>query len=207
MTNDLFGGGSELERLPMQDAEVWFASRIELPTPANEILRHLIDGVPWRSEQVTVWGKKFDQPRLIAWFGDPEKAYTYSGIAMKPLPWTQELLTLKCVVESFAKESFNSVLLNQYRNGQDSMGFHSDDERELGPTPTIASLSLGNERTFVFKHKTAKGLKPVRLKLTSESLLVMKGETQANWKHGIDKEKLPCGPRINLTFRRILSAK
>jgi alkylated DNA repair dioxygenase AlkB len=207
MNNDLFGGSAELERLPMQDAEVWFASKIELPDPADEILHRLIDGVPWRAEQVTVWGKKYDQPRLIAWFGDPGKAYTYSGIAMTPLPWTQELRALKSVVESFANESFNSVLLNYYRDGRDNMGFHSDNERELGPTPTIASLSLGNERTFVFKHKTAKSIKAVRLKLTSESLLVMKGETQANWKHGIDKEILPCGPRVNLTFRRIFNSR
>ncbi len=205
--NDLFGESEALERLPMQDAEVLFASKVDLMTDVSKLLQRLIKDVPWRAEKVTVWGKKYDQPRLIAWYGDPGKAYTYSGIAMEPLPWSQDLLSLKSLVESLANETFNSVLLNYYRDERDSMGFHSDNERELGPTPTIASLSLGQERTFVFKHKTAKTLSPVRLKLTSESLLVMKGETQANWKHGIEKESKPCGPRVNLTFRRIFEVR
>jgi alkylated DNA repair dioxygenase AlkB len=106
-------------------------------------------------------------------------------------------------VESASGESFNSVLLNYYRDHRDSMGFHSDDERELGPRPTIASLSLGEERTFILKSKADKSLRPVRLKLNSGSLLVMKGDTQTNWKHAIHKETRPCGPRINLTFRYI----
>lgn len=203
MIDDLFGAGTELERLPLQDAEVLFSARLTLPMSSEKLLEKLIRDVPWRSEKVTVWGKKFDQPRLIAWYGDPGKAYTYSGIALEPLPWFEELLALKTLVENYAQETFNSVLLNYYRNQSDSMGFHSDNERELGPRPTIASLSLGQERTFVFKHKSAKHLSPVRVRLPSGSLLVMKGETQANWKHGIEKESQPCGARVNLTFRRI----
>lgn len=100
---------------------------------------------------------------------------------------------------------FNSVLLNYYRDNRDSMGLHSDDEPELGPRPTIASVSLGEERTLVFKHKTSQELAPVRLRLAAGSLLVMKGDTQRNWKHGINKEDRHCGPRVNLTFRRIVS--
>ena len=112
-------------------------------------------------------------------------------------------MDIKNRVEAIAGTEFNSVLLNFYRHHRDSIGLHSDDEPELGRQPIIASLSLGEERTFVLKHKTRKDLKSVRLKLASGSLLLMKGETQRYWKHGIEKEKHPCGPRINLTFRRI----
>jgi len=202
-SDDLFGADAELQRLPMQDAEVIFSPNIPLPIDPQTLLMRFVGDVPWRSEKVTVWGKKYDQPRLIAWYGDKGRAYTYSGISLEPLPWTEDLQLLKGVVEQFAGESFNSVLLNYYRDERDSMGFHSDNEPELGPQPTIASVSLGEERTFVFKHKTAKELRPIRLRLPSGSLLVMKGGTQANWKHGIEKETRPCGPRVNLTFRRI----
>ena len=120
-------------------------------------------------------------------------------------PGRQALLDIKSRVEAVAGTDFNSVLLNYYRNHRDSMGLHSDDEPELGARPILASLSLGEERTFILKHKRDKALKPVRLKLASGSLLLMKGDTQRYWKHGIDKETRPCGPRVNLTFRRILT--
>ena len=123
---------------------------------------------------------------------------------MEPLPWTDTLAKVRAVVQDLADERFNSVLLNYYRDHRDSMGIHSDDEKELGPTPVIASLSLGATRTFVLKHKARPELKPVRLELPSGSLLLMKGLTQKNWKHGIDKQSRPCGPRVNLTFRRIV---
>ena len=111
---------------------------------------------------------------------------------------------MRGVVEDLANERFNGVLLNYCRDHRDSMGFHSDDEKELGQAPVIASVSLGATRTFVLKHKTRSELKPVRLELPSGSLLLMKGLTQKNWKHGIDKQSRPCGPRVNLTFRRIV---
>jgi alkylated DNA repair dioxygenase AlkB len=201
--DDLFGNHNVLEILPMQDADVSFAPKIEIPRDLAKVLRELIAEIPWRAEKVTVWGKKFDQPRLIAWYGDDGRKYTYSGIEMDPSAWSPLLLMLKSAVERVAGVSFNSALLNYYRNEQDSMGFHSDDEPELGPHPVIASLSLGEERTFVFKHKTSEILRPVKLRLTSGSLLLMKGSTQKNWKHGIQKEKTPCGPRVNITFRQI----
>jgi alkylated DNA repair dioxygenase AlkB len=166
-------------------------------------MQRLIGDVPWRAEEIVVWGKKYPQPRLIAWYGDGNE-YTYSGIHLAALPWTPLLLDIKGRIEAFVDNSFNSVLLNYYRDNRDSMGLHSDDERELGNRPVIASLSLGQERTFILKHKYDKSVSPVRLKLTSGSLLLMKGETQHFWKHGIDKESRPCGPRVNLTFRRIL---
>ncbi|MES2878506.1 MAG: alpha-ketoglutarate-dependent dioxygenase AlkB [Pseudomonadota bacterium] len=201
--NDLFSDGDVLENIVMPDADVSFASKFNLPGDSSQILQKLISTVPWRAEKVTVWGKKFDQPRLIAWYGDEGKSYTYSGIHMDPNPWTSDLLDIKLAIEALVGVVFNSALLNYYRDERDSMGFHSDDEKELGPQPIIASLSLGEERTFVFKHKRLEGVKPKKIKLASGSLLVMKGDTQKNWKHGIEKESEPCGPRVNLTFRRI----
>jgi alkylated DNA repair dioxygenase AlkB len=203
VTDDLFSSDTELERIPMQDAEVYYQSHLAIAYQTDFLFRKLIAEVPWRTEKIVVWGKTFDQPRLIAWFGDNGHDYTYSGIHLNPLPWTPILIDLKNCVELVAQTTFNSVLLNYYRDNRDSMGFHSDDERELGTQPIIASLSLGEERTLILKHKTVKTLKPVRLKLASGSLLLMKGDTQKYWKHGIDKETAPCGPRINLTFRQI----
>jgi len=166
-------------------------------------MRALLDHIAWRSEDIVVWGKRYRQPRLIAWYGDRGHSYTYSGIRFEPLPWTDVLASIRGCVQAATKIEFNSVLLNYYRDQNDSMGMHSDDEPELGPRPIIASVSLGSERTFVLKHRTRKDLKRVRLPLQSGSLLVMQGDTQRNWKHGIDKQRRPCGPRINLTFRRI----
>lgn len=204
MTPDLFGRPLPLERLPIADASVWFARQIELHNPAETLLAELIEATPWRQEAITIYGKQVMQPRLTAWYGDAGQSYAYSGITLDPLPWTATLLRLKTVVEALSESSFNSVLLNHYRDHRDSVGLHSDDEKELGAEPVIASLSLGATRTFVLKHKTRPELKPVRLELPSGSLLVMKGATQRCWKHGVDKQAAPCGPRVNLTFRRIL---
>ncbi len=203
MNDDLFVTCETLEWIPMPDAEVYYQARIALDSPADDIMRELIASVSWRAEEITLWGKTFLQPRLTAWYGDADAHYTYSGIKLTPLPWTELLLHLKNTVEAVAEAPFNSVLLNYYRDNRDSMGFHSDDEDELGRQPVIASLSLGEERTFVLKHKKNRALKPIRLNLASGSLLLMKGETQHNWRHGIDKEVRSCGPRVNLTFRRI----
>jgi alkylated DNA repair dioxygenase AlkB len=205
VTPDLFSEDNKLERIPIQQAEVYYQPRLVLDRTADAIMSALIDNVPWRSENIIIWGKTFVQPRLSAWYGDKGADYTYSGIHLTPLPWTALLFDLKTRAESIAGTVFNSVLLNYYRDNRDSMGFHSDDEPELGNQPVIASLSFGEERTFILKHKTIKVLKPVRLKLASGSLLVMKGETQRYWKHGIDKETDHCGPRVNLTFRCIKS--
>lgn len=201
---DLFRAEPALERLIIEDADISFAKHLELGESTDELLQKFIHEIPWRHEAVSIYGKKFMQPRLIAWYGDSAKKYRYSGISLEPLPWTETINRLRDIVENFTKVTFNSVLLNYYRDHHDSMGFHSDDEKELGPTPEIASLSLGATRTFVLKHKTRKELKPVRLQLPSGSLLLMKGLTQKNWEHGVNKQSMPCGPRINLTFRQIL---
>ena len=203
MIGYLFSATQGLEQVPMPDAEVYYLRHLPLLKPAEDVMRRLIEEVPWKSEKIVVWGKRLLQPRLTAWYGDSGRNYTYSGIHLSPLPWTAVLLDIKSRVEAIAGDKFNSVLLNYYRDHRDSMGMHSDDERELGKLPLVASLSLGEERTFILKHKTREDLKPVRLKLASGSLLFMKGETQRHWKHGIEKETRPCGPRVNLTFRRI----
>jgi alkylated DNA repair dioxygenase AlkB len=202
---DLFAAPERLEPIPLQDAEVYYLRYLPLAQTPDIVLRRLIDKVPWRAESIVVCGRTYPQPRLIAWYGDAGKNYTYSGIELTPLPWTETLLDIRSRVQAVTRTDFNSVLLNYYRDHRDSMGLHSDDEPELGERPILASLSLGEERTFILKHKRAKALKPVRLKLASGSLLLMRGDTQRYWKHGIDKETRSCGPRVNLTFRRILT--
>ncbi|MGB7950339.1 MAG: alpha-ketoglutarate-dependent dioxygenase AlkB [Candidatus Binatia bacterium] len=203
MFGDLLPIKPALEPISIQDAEVYYLRELLLAQSAEAVMRQLIDQVPWRAENIFMWRKSVPQPRLVAWFGDREAHYTYSGVRHDPLPWTPVLLDIRKRVEGIASTHFNSVLLNYYRNHRDSMGLHSDDEPELGPQPVIASLSLGGERIFIMKHKTRRELKSVRLRLASGSLLLMKGETQHYWKHGIDKQAQPCGPRVNLTFRRI----
>lgn len=191
----------ETERLPLPDADLLFWRQVDLGRPYHSLLQALIDTSDWRQEEITVYGKSYLQPRMSAWHGD--LSYSYSGIRLEPLPWTPTLLDLKTRVEALTEHQFNSVLLNYYRDQNDSMGMHSDDERELGSQPAIASLSLGDERRFLLKHKTRKDLKTVKLALPAGSLLLMRGDTQQYWRHGINKETRPCGPRINLTFRFI----
>lgn len=194
-----------MTQLRLPDADVSYTGHFALPEKPHLLLDHLRALVPWRQEEVVVWGKRHQQPRLVAWYGDPGKNYTYSGVHLNPLPWSDALLAIKKAVEARSGHKFNSVLLNLYRDEKDSMGLHSDDEKELGPMPTIASVSLGQKRTLIFKHKSRAELKPARLDLESGSLLIMKGKTQEHWKHGIEKETRPCGPRVNLTFREILA--
>lgn len=203
MTRDLFTSG-ELERLDIPDADIYYSPSVDLGADPDLILKELIEQVPWRTEVINLWGKEHQQPRLTAWFGDAGARYTYSGLSLEPLPWTDLLSTLRSRVEAMAGASFNSVLLNYYRDHRDSMGMHSDDEPELGRNPTIASVSLGERRTFVLKHRFRKELESVQVPLDHGSLLLMKGPTQHNWKHGINKLSRPCGPRVNLTFRRIV---
>lgn len=192
------------QRVAMRDADVFYLDRLELGCPDSELLRRLVAEVPWRCEEVVMWGRRVPQPRLVAWYGDAGRLYAYSGLCLQPLVWTPILLDIKARVEEAAGTSFNSVLLNYYRDHRDSIGFHSDNEPELGERPIIASVSFGDERTFILKHKRAKEVPPVHLRLASGSLLLMKGDTQRCWKHGIAKESRPCGPRVNLTFRQIL---
>jgi len=191
----------EIERLPLIDADLQLWPQVDLGRSYDSLLQAIIEDTAWRQEEITVYGKPYLQPRLSAWVGD--LAYSYSGIRLEPQPWTSTLLHIKLRVEALVEREFNSVLLNYYRDQDDSMGMHSDDERELGLQPVIASLSLGEERRFLLKHKSCKDLKTIKLALPAGSLLLMQGDTQKYWRHGINKEKQPCGPRINLTFRNI----
>lgn len=204
MSQDLFPPPGGLTRLPIPDADVYFADAVPLGVPAESALQRLVDETPWRSESIVVWGKRHPQPRLTAWYGDPGAIYSYSGIRLVPLPWTCTLRLIKESVERLAGAAFNSVLANYYRTERDSMGWHSDDEPELGPEPTIASVSFGAPRTFVLRHKSDDHRPTVRLRLCAGSVLIMKGATQRCWRHAVPKQTRAAGPRVNLTFRSIV---
>ena len=201
---DLFQSDPSFQRLPASDADLLYISRLELGAPTAVVLSELIERTRWRADSVVVWGRSYPQPRLTAWYGDADARYEYSGLELDPLTWTPRLLAIKTRVEQAAGARFNSVLLNYYRNERDSMGMHSDDEPELGAEPIIASLSLGETRMLVFRHRSDCSRKSIRIGLADGSLLLMRGATQGNWKHGIAKERRPCGARVNLTFRRIV---
>ncbi len=188
--------------LAMPDAEVRYYPTLFAPQEADLLLTRLRDSIAWRSEDIFLFGKRVLQPRLTAWYGDIGKHYSYSGITMQPLPWTTELLEIKRRIEPLAGVTFNSVLLNYYRTGTDSMGWHSDDEPELGRNPVIGSVSFGAERVFHFRHRTL-STERVRIMLQHGSFLLMAGCTQHFWQHHLPKTAKPIGPRINLTFRVI----
>jgi alkylated DNA repair dioxygenase AlkB len=197
---DLFASSKKLAPIPVPDGELFFLAQLDLPISNEQVLARLVAETAWRSEVITLWGKQYLQPRLTAWHG--EKAYSYSGLTLAPLPFSPLQLLLKEAIEVASGRRFNSVLLNYYRDGRDSMGMHSDDEPELGPEPAIASLSFGAPRTFVLQHKRSK--QRLKLALTDGSLLLMAGKLQENWSHGINKTAAPVSPRVNLTFRFIV---
>ena len=190
--------------LPIPDGEVLYAPSFLTPIDADAYLQRFLDGIAWEQHQLAIFGRQLPAPRLSAWYGHPEAHYTYSGLRLNPQPWTESLSMLKSQIEVFADATFNSVLLNQYRNGQDSMGGHCDDEPELGIKPTIASLSLGGERAFHLRHKRRKDLETVKLLLGHGSLLIMRGATQTHWKHQLPKTKQALRCRLNLSFRLIV---
>lgn len=196
---ELFTSSNQLVPIPIEDGELAWLSQLGLGMGNDEALARLIAETAWRAESITLWGKRHLQPRLTAWHG--EAGYTYSGLALEPLPFTPLQLEIKAAVEAASGRQFNSVLLNYYRDGRDSMGMHSDDEPELGRNPVIASVSFGATRTFVMRHKRTK--RTLKLDLKSGSLLLMSGPTQHYWLHGINKSMRQLGPRVNLTFRFI----
>jgi len=162
----------------------------------------------WERRAITLFGRSVLQPRLVAFYGDPRAAYTYSGLTLRPRPWHPVLLELKARIERRSGCRFNAVLANGYRDGADSMGWHSDDEAELGERPCIASLSLGAERAFLLRPKSVDAAgqrRSKRLLLENGSLLLMRGDSQASFQHSVPKTRRPVGPRINLTFRRVLA--
>ncbi len=170
-----------------------------VPAP-DRVLDRLLAEIDWGQDTASIIGRRVALPRLTAWYGD--RGYRYSGIDNPPRPWLPLLLELKTIVEALAVAPFNSVLLNLYRDGRDSMGWHSDDERSLGREPIIASLSFGATRRFRLKHKTDPTL-AVALELASGSCLIMAGTLQHHWRHALPKTAKPVGPRVNLTYRLI----
>jgi alkylated DNA repair dioxygenase AlkB len=167
----------------------------------SQVMQELLTSVPWSSQTITMFGKQYVEPRRTAWFGDDGASYTYSGITMAPLAWTPLLTSLRKICEEHSGGSFNSVLLNLYRDGNDKMGWHADDEPELGVEPVIASLSLGVTRRFRFRHRSTKEI--VECELATGSLVVMSGLSQKYWVHEVPRQKRITEPRINLTFRKI----
>lgn len=191
----------KVERIELSD-EGWllYAAEALRPPPADELFARLQQDVEWRQERV--YGRPM--PRLNAWFADPGVAYAYSGLRFVGTGWPEWLLPVKQVAEEVAAAFFNSLLLNRYRDGLDSIGFHSDAEPELGANPLIATLSLGAEREFVLKHRRNRETKTYQL--GHGSLLVMGGSTQHFWLHGVPKTRTLAGERISLTYRRILQS-
>jgi alkylated DNA repair dioxygenase AlkB len=196
---DLFVSSSVLTPIPVVDGELAMLPQLPLACSNADVMAHLFAETVWHTETVTVYGKQHLQPRLTAAHGDAP--YTYSGLTIHPLPWTPLLLAIKEAVERVSAYNFNSVLLNYYRDGQDSMGMHSDDERVLGRNPVVASVSFGATRTFILRHKASK--QTLKLDLPDGCLLLMAGALQHHWQHGINKSAKNLGPRLNLTFRSI----
>lgn len=196
--NDLFGPKPPPT---LADGQIHLIDDFLRQSQADHYYQALQQSLLWQQDELTIFGKTHKIPRLQAWYGDEHTAYEYSGLMMEPHPWTPELLALKQMVEMVCNNSFNSVLGNYYRNGDDKMGYHSDDEPELGDKPVIASLSLGAERRFVLKHKHTD--EKLALDLPSGSLLIMAGQTQQYYKHAIMARKRLMQGRINLTFRYI----
>ncbi|MEL7538251.1 MAG: alpha-ketoglutarate-dependent dioxygenase AlkB [Pseudomonadota bacterium] len=190
--------------LDLPDADISLRPSFLSAAAADELHAALLGEISWEQRDIQLFGRSFRQPRLIAWHGDPGADYTYSGSRFEPSPWNERLRSVRDAVADAAGTPFNSVLLNLYRNERDSMGMHADDEPELGETPVIGSLSLGAERVLTLRHRSRRDLPTRRLPLPHGSLLIMRGQTQRHWKHGINKRTRPCGPRINLTFRHIL---
>lgn len=172
------------------------------PGEAANLFDSLRAGIHWQQEEIVIFGQRRRVPRLVAWHGDAGASYRYSGTDHTPEPWTPALERVRARVRELSGTEFNAVLLNLYRDGRDGMGWHADDEPELGRDPVIASVSLGAPRRFCLRHRRQPDLK-LDLELPHGSLLVMAGPTQHHWVHALPKTRRPVGERINLTFRRI----
>jgi alkylated DNA repair dioxygenase AlkB len=197
---NFFDGGGQSLKLPaeLMDYRPGFFSKEE----SAAFMQKFKGNIAWKQETIQMYGKMLNTPRLTAWYGDNNKSYAFSGKKYDPNPWTPELILIKQRVEQAAGMAFNSVLLNYYRNGNDSVAWHADDEPELGTNPVIASVSFGQIRRFDVRHKKNHKLK-YSVELENGSLLLMKGDLQHNWEHQVPKSTRPLKERINLTFRVI----
>ncbi|MBV1922397.1 MAG: alpha-ketoglutarate-dependent dioxygenase AlkB [Flavobacteriaceae bacterium] len=199
---NLFASEENEIHLDLPQADIVYYPSFISSEKASEYYNRILSETEWQHDDIKVYGKVYKQPRLSALYGLNNDPYTYSGLTMLPKIFTPLLRELKNKIEKISELTFNTVLINQYRDGNDSVGWHSDDEKELGKNPVIASLTFGAERYFHLKHKTNKVLRN-KLLLEHGSLLLMKGETQHYWQHQIPKSKVIQSPRINLTFRVI----
>ncbi|MGS2719278.1 alpha-ketoglutarate-dependent dioxygenase AlkB family protein [Paraglaciecola aestuariivivens] len=197
---------SEYDNTPiaiqLPDADLLYWPNFIQAKLAEQYFSVLLNELAWRQEQIQIYGKSVAVPRLQAWYGDKGCTYQYSNLQLEPMSWTPSLVEIKHQCEIASASQFNSVLANLYRDGQDGMGLHADNEAELGKQPVIASVSLGQARTLRFVHQTKKYRH--KITLNSGSLLIMQGNTQNYWKHEVPKSTKALGPRINLTFRRIV---
>lgn len=199
----LFENSSEPIYFNVPDAEIIYYPHFFDAEESDLLFQELLLTIPWQQDDIKVFGKVHAQPRLTALYGDEGKSYSYSNIKMQPHSWNPILQNLKLKAEAVSATEFTTVLLNLYRDGKDSNGWHADNEKELGTNPVIASLSFGADRYFHLQHNNDKNLK-LKILLEHGSLLVMKGTTQHFWKHQIPKTAKPIGSRINLTFRSIV---
>lgn len=189
------------ENLLPEDGTVLYFGKILSSEEAAHYFQSLFNSLEWKQDELIIFGKRHITKRKTAWYGDEPFIYTYSNSTKKALPWNKELRELKLLTEKITGHTFNSCLLNLYHSGEEGMSWHSDNEKELGRNPSIASLSLGAERKFSLKHREKKNT--VSIVLENGSLLLMKDETQENWLHSMPKTKKVKEARINLTFRNI----
>ncbi|MCD8429982.1 alpha-ketoglutarate-dependent dioxygenase AlkB [Tenacibaculum finnmarkense] len=199
---DLFNTNKEYnELIKIKDGEYIYIPNFFNKQKSDIFYQSLLNEIKWKQQEMNMYGKVVKFPRLTAWYGDINKKYSFSGIHLTPTIWTNELLEIKKAIEPKCNVSFNSVLLNQYRDGNDSISWHTDAEKELGKNPLIASVNFGETRKFQLKHNETN--EKIEIELKHGSLLIMKGELQHFWKHQIPKTKKKIGNRINLTFRII----
>lgn len=191
-------------RTVLTGADLEYLPGFLCPADADELLAALLADVPWQRPVVQIFGRTLRSPRLAAWYGDTGAFYRYSGLVNEPLSWLASLAALRGRIEHRFGQPFNSVLLNLYRDGADSMGWHRDREPELGENPTIVSISLGGIRRFVLQHSRQTGMTRLELRPEHGSLLLMRGATQHFWRHCVPKTRKVVAPRVNLTFRRIV---
>lgn len=197
---DLFSDKNTCHTIDLPDADIRLYPYFFAATEADRYFNELMAQIEWSEQTINLYGQTHKVPRLSAWYADEGKSYEYSGLRTVGLPWVAVLTEIKNRIKAVCSAPFNSVLANRYRNGSDGVGWHADDEPELGHNPVIASLSFGEERNFQLKHKRDKTLKQSII-LTHGSLLIMQGTTQQNWLHQIPKTTRLINERINLTFR------
>lgn len=198
---DLFNSNNNANILPF-DGETVYKGIVLSRNEIDFYYRHFFESIPWKNDEAIVFGKHYVTKRKVAWFGDKNFEYKYAGIAKRADNWTKELVKLKNKIEKISGASYNSCLMNLYHSGEEGMSWHTDAEKSLLENGTIASVTLGAERKFSFKHKKTK--QRVDILLENGSLLLMKGETQKFWLHRLPSTKKVKSPRINLTFRTII---